>query len=160
MISISLRFAFRPTCFARRLLVMQNLHETSTQVHLPLIAHKRTVMLHFKTRILSTGTPNRTLKIPHQGPVAQRLVSANRWLRGIKTYRFPWYLSLVSANHASSNPGQKACIYGVDVSDTVKAIGAEIDKNSLTLTEHSQYICYCYNFCFNCSFLIIIKVLF
>ena len=41
-----------------------------------------------------------------QGPVAQRLVSANRWLRGIKTYRFPWYLTLVSANHASSNPGQ------------------------------------------------------
>ena len=26
--------------------------------------------------------------------------------RGIKTYRFPWYLTLVSANHASSNPGQ------------------------------------------------------
>ena len=35
----------------------------------------------------------------------QLLVSANRWLRGIKTYRFPWYLTLVSANHASSNPG-------------------------------------------------------
>ena len=41
-----------------------------------------------------------------QGPVARGLVSANRWLRGIKTYRFPWYLTLVSANHASSNPGQ------------------------------------------------------
>ena len=40
------------------------------------------------------------------GPVAQRLVSANHWLRGIKTYRFPWYLTLVGANHASSNPGQ------------------------------------------------------
>ena len=25
---------------------------------------------------------------------------------GIKTYRFPWYLTLVSANNASSNPGQ------------------------------------------------------
>ena len=45
----------------------------------------------------------------HQGPVAQRLVSANRWLRGIKTYRFPWYLTLVSANHALSNPGQVFC---------------------------------------------------
>ena len=33
------------------------------------------------------------------------MVSANRWLRGIKTNRFPWYLTLVSANHASSNPG-------------------------------------------------------
>ena len=39
------------------------------------------------------------------GPVARSLVSANRWLRGIKMYRFPWYLTLVSTNHASSNPG-------------------------------------------------------
>ena len=39
------------------------------------------------------------------GPVARSLVSANRWLRGIKMYRFPWYLMLVSTNHASSNPG-------------------------------------------------------
>ena len=39
------------------------------------------------------------------GLVVRSLVSANRWLRGIKTYRFPWYLTLVSANHASSNPG-------------------------------------------------------
>ena len=38
------------------------------------------------------------------GPVARSLVSPNRWLRGIKMYRFPWYLTLVSANHASSNP--------------------------------------------------------
>ena len=41
-----------------------------------------------------------------QGPVARSLVSANRWLRSIKMYRFPWYLTLVSTNHASSNPGQ------------------------------------------------------
>ena len=40
------------------------------------------------------------------GPVARSLVSAIRWLRGIKTYRFPWHLMLVSANRASSNPGQ------------------------------------------------------
>ena len=40
------------------------------------------------------------------GPVARSLVSTNRWLRGIKMYRFPWYLTLVSTNHASSNPGQ------------------------------------------------------
>ena len=40
-----------------------------------------------------------------QGPVARSMVSANRWLRGIKMYRFPWYLTLVSTNHASSNPG-------------------------------------------------------
>ena len=39
------------------------------------------------------------------GPVARILVSANRWLRGIKTYRFPWYLTPVSANHTSNNPG-------------------------------------------------------
>ena len=42
------------------------------------------------------------------GPVARSLVSANRWLRGIKMYRFPWYLTLVSTNHASSNPGLAA----------------------------------------------------
>ena len=41
-----------------------------------------------------------------QGPVARSLVSANRWLRDIKSYRFPWCLSLVSDNHASSNRGQ------------------------------------------------------
>ena len=41
-----------------------------------------------------------------QRPVVRSVVSVNRWLRGIKTYRFPWYLTLVSANHASSNPGQ------------------------------------------------------
>ena len=39
------------------------------------------------------------------GPVARSLVSANRWLRGIKRYRFPWYLTLVSINRASRNPG-------------------------------------------------------
>ena len=44
-----------------------------------------------------------------QGPVVRSLVSAKRWLRGIKTYRFPWYSTLVSTNHASSNPGQNNC---------------------------------------------------
>ena len=38
-------------------------------------------------------------------PVARSLVSASRWLRGIRMYRFPWYLTLVSTNHALSNPG-------------------------------------------------------
>ena len=46
--------------------------------------------------------------LKYQGPVVRSLVSANRWLRGIKTYRFPWYLTLVSANHASSN--RASCI--------------------------------------------------
>ena len=31
------------------------------------------------------------------GPVTRSLVSANRWLRGIKMYRFPWY-SMVHGN--------------------------------------------------------------
>ena len=48
----------------------------------------------------------------NQGPVARSLVSANRWLRGIKMYRFPWYLTLVSTNHASSNPGLEITIVG------------------------------------------------
>ena len=48
-----------------------------------------------------------TLNDKDLGPVVRSLVSANRWLRAIKTYRFPWYLTLVSTNHASSNPGLK-----------------------------------------------------
>jgi len=44
--------------------------------------------------------------LEEEGPVVGSLVSANRWLRGVKTCRFPWYLTLDSANHASSNPGQ------------------------------------------------------
>ena len=31
------------------------------------------------------------------------MVSANHWLSGIKIYRLSWYLTGVSANHASSN---------------------------------------------------------
>ena len=46
-----------------------------------------------------------------QGRVARSLVSTNRWLRGIKIYRFSWYLMLVSTNHASSNQGQEYSIY-------------------------------------------------
>ena len=37
------------------------------------------------------------------GWVARSMVSANHWLRGIKTYRLSWHLTRVSANHASSN---------------------------------------------------------
>ena len=45
------------------------------------------------------------IRLTALGPVARSLVSANCWLRGIKMYRFPWYLTLVSTNHASRNPG-------------------------------------------------------
>lgn len=38
------------------------------------------------------------------GPVAQSPVIANRWLRDIRAYWLPWYVTLVSANHTSSNP--------------------------------------------------------
>ena len=48
-----------------------------------------------------------SLLLRQQRPVVQSLVSANCWLRGIKTYRFPWYLTLVSASYALSNPGQE-----------------------------------------------------
>ena len=34
------------------------------------------------------------------------MVSANHWLRGIETYRLSWYLTRISANHASSNWAQ------------------------------------------------------
>ena len=63
-------------------------------------------------------------------------------------------LSTGSTNWTSKIPHQKALIYVIDASDTDKAIGVEIDSNSLTLTEHSpyiDYICYRYSFC-HCSF--------
>ena len=41
------------------------------------------------------------------GPVARSLVSANRWLRGIKCYRFPWYLTLVSAKAKALVKGRR-----------------------------------------------------
>ena len=44
-----------------------------------------------------------TRRVANQGPVARCPISANHWFRGIKTYRFPWYLIVVSLNHASSN---------------------------------------------------------
>ena len=44
-------------------------------------------------------------KITQLGPVARRLVSAKRWLKDITAYRFPWYLTLDSANQPSSNLG-------------------------------------------------------
>ena len=43
------------------------------------------------------------MHIHNLGQVARSQVSANRWLRGTKTYRFPRHLTPVSANHASSN---------------------------------------------------------
>ena len=49
------------------------------------------------------------------GPVARSLVSANRWLRGIKMYRFPWYLTLFSTNHASSNRARSISSLCTDV---------------------------------------------
>ena len=44
-----------------------------------------------------------TRRVANQGPVARCPISANHWFRGIKTYRFPWYLIVVSINHAFSN---------------------------------------------------------
>ena len=41
----------------------------------------------------------------HHGLVTRSLFSANRWLKGVKAYRFAWYLMLLSANHASSSQG-------------------------------------------------------
>ena len=61
-----------------------------------------------QTCIMKLGATREACNPNHQGPVARSLVSTNRWLRGIKMYRFPWYLTLVSTNHTSSNPGQVA----------------------------------------------------
>ena len=71
-----------------------------------------------------------SLTICVQGPVARSLVSANRWLRDIKLYRFPWYLTLVSTNHASSNPGQE----GIALTHSVTLILIYIIHNQWDLT--------------------------
>ena len=49
-------------------------------------------------------------------------------------------LFTLSTNWTSKIPHQKAFIYGIDVSETAIGVEVDIDKNSLTLTEHSPYI--------------------
>ena len=49
--------------------------------------------------------PGVRLPIPIWGRLLESWLALSRWLRGMKMYRFPWYLTLVSTNHASSNPG-------------------------------------------------------
>ena len=68
------------------------------------------------------------LQTADQGPVVRSLVSGNRWLRGIKTYRFPWYLMLVSANHASSNPGQDIKTEEFVTNDHVCAVDVDVHQ--------------------------------
>ena len=41
-----------------------------------------------------------------EGPVVQSMVSVNHWLSSIKINRLLWYLTLLSANQASSNSAQ------------------------------------------------------
>ena len=43
------------------------------------------------------------LRRNHLGPVVRSMVSANHWLSSIKINGLSWYLTLVSANQASSN---------------------------------------------------------
>ena len=56
------------------------------------------------------GLPSRvTVKLQSiEGWVPRSMISANHWLRGIKTYRLSWYLTRISANHASSNWAQNS----------------------------------------------------
>ena len=51
----------------------------------------------------NVGSPARALAL--QGPV-RNMVSANHWLSGIKINGLSCYLTLVSANQASSNSAQ------------------------------------------------------
>ena len=39
-------------------------------------------------------------------PVVRSMVSANHWLSSIKANRLSWYLTLVSANQATTNSAQ------------------------------------------------------
>ena len=77
-----------------------------------------------------------------QGPVARSLVSSNRWLRGIKMYRFSWYLTLVSTNHASSNPGQMVKPYYV----------IHIPFSPYCLSQRCQVKCSSLFICIQCNY--------
>ena len=75
----------------------------------------------------------------NQGPVARSLVSANRWLRGIKMHRFPWYLTLVSTNHASSNPGQAINDKKVSLKYKILCLRS-VTSTIHTCTSHLEYM--------------------
>ena len=63
-------------------------------------------------------------------------------LRGIKMYRFPWYLTLFSTNHASSNPGQvnnQSLIPSTDVIQltmTLKTTTTQVVETSVTVNNN------------------------
>ena len=61
-------------------------------------------MLHF----LEWKTRSFFIKFSPQGWVAKSMVSFNHWLSSIKTNTLSRYLTLVNANHASSNWAQNA----------------------------------------------------
>ena len=64
------------------------------------------------------------------GPVAQSLVSANRLLRCINTYRFPWYLTLaIGGNHASSNAGLDYIIVVIGLNDQMNSKKLKVIKS-------------------------------
>ena len=73
---------------------------------------RRDTSLNTKGMILSDGLFFFSLftTIMLLGWVARSMVSAYHWLR---TYRLPWHLTRVSANHASSNWAQTCSIPGV-----------------------------------------------
>ena len=54
------------------------------------------------------------------------MVSANHWLGYIKTYRLSWYLTAVSANHASSNSAQTGFIKTRGISDNIRTLDGVI----------------------------------
>ena len=69
-----------------------------------------------------------TMNAKAQGPVVRSLVSANRWLRGIKTYGFPWCLTLVSANQCFEQPGPGGYLLVDEYVSDDFASGCEDDK--------------------------------
>ena len=100
---------------------------------------KKSLNLSFKvlkhvTCLISWGSELKSL-----GSVVRSLVSANRWLRGIKTYRFPWYLTLVSANHALSNPGLEAATANA-LSPSVFLVLPLYGSSSISLFRRSKYL--------------------
>ena len=66
-------------------------------------------------------------------------------------YRFPWYLTLVSTNHASSNPGHIAklsvfcllnCAHLLNISSTSCVLSPELYDIHCIDNIHSKQLCF------------------
>ena len=67
------------------------------------LLHEYKLLSELKVMSASKNVPSQTF----WDGLLEAWLALTVWLRGIKMYWFPWYLTLVSTNHASSNLGLK-----------------------------------------------------